>query len=130
MFWSSLPPLCERFMDRKPKAKQLCVRERTPASVASQIISLFLAAMLQWATVLAVCPSLHELIHHDADDAHHDCAVTLFLGGQVEQPALDSIILAKPILLRIPLEPSYDSRFCGSFFLRCRPLEHAPPLRS
>ena len=26
-------------------------------------------------------PSIHELIHHDADDEHHDCAVTLFLSG-------------------------------------------------
>ena len=117
-------------MDRKPKAKQLGVQELTPAFVGPQIISLFLGAMLQWATFLVVCPSLHEFIHHDADDEHHDCAVTLFLGGQVEQPALDSIILTKPILVRIPLEQSYDSRFSGSFFLSCRPLEHAPPLGS
>jgi hypothetical protein len=47
--------------------------------------------MLQWATVLVVCPSLHELIHHDADDEHHDCAVTFFLAGQVEQSAIDLI---------------------------------------
>ena len=39
--------------------------------------------MLQWATLLAACPSLHELIHHDADDEHHDCAVTMLLAGQV-----------------------------------------------
>ena len=49
------------------------------------MVALFLAAMLQWAALLAVCPTLHELIHHDADDEHHDCAVTLFLAGQVEQ---------------------------------------------
>jgi hypothetical protein len=117
-------------MDQKPKAKQLGVRELIPAFVGPRIISLFLAAMLQWATVLVVCPSLHELIHHDADDEHHDCAVTLFLGGQVEQPALDSITLTKPILPRILREQSYDPRFCGSFFLSRLPLEHAPPLRS
>jgi hypothetical protein len=108
-------------MDRKPKAKQPGVRK---------IIALFLAAMLQWATFLVVCPSLHEFIHHDADDEHHDCAVTLFLGGQVEQPALDSIILGKPALVPIPLEQSYDLQSHGSFFLSCRPLEHAPPLGS
>jgi hypothetical protein len=48
--------------------------ENSVAGTAPKIVSLFLAAMLQWATVLAVCPSLHELIHHDADDEHHDCA--------------------------------------------------------
>jgi hypothetical protein len=116
-------------MDRKSKAKQPGVRELTPASIGPQIISLFLAAMLQWATVLVVYPSLHELIHHHADDENHDCAVTLFLGGQVDQPALDSITLSKPTLLSIPFEQTYDPRSCGSFFLSCRPLEHAPPLR-
>jgi hypothetical protein len=118
-------------MDRKPKAKQPGVREHTPASIGQQIVFLFLAATLQWASVLVVYPSLHELIHHDADDEHHDCAVTLFLGGQVDQPALDLITLNKPAFLSIPFDQSYDDRrSCGSFFLRCRPLEHAPPLRS
>jgi hypothetical protein len=109
-------------MDRKPKAEQPGAGENSAA-----FVSLFLAAMLQWATVLVVCPSLHELIHHDADDEHHDCAVTLFLGGQVEQPTLESIVLTKPALLPVPLEQSYDPQSCGSFFLSCRPLEHAPP---
>jgi hypothetical protein len=86
--------------------------------------------MLQWATVLVVCPSLHELIHHDADDEHHDCAVTLFLAGQVEHPALDPIVIVKPIVVSVPPGQNYDTRYFGSFFLSCRILEHAPPLRS
>jgi hypothetical protein len=116
-------------MDRKRKAEQPGIREYS-ASVGTQMVSLFLAAMLQWATVLVVCPSLHELIHHDADDEHHDCAVTLFLAGQVEQPTLESIVLTKPALVPVSLEQSYDPRSCGSFFLSCRLLEHAPPRRS
>ncbi len=118
-------------MDRIPKAKQPGVREHTPVSIGQQISYLFLAGMLQWAWILVVDPSLHELIHHDADDEHHDCAVTLFLGGQVDQPALDLITLNKPALLPSPFEQSYDNpRSCRSFFLRCRSLERAPPLRS
>jgi hypothetical protein len=89
-------------MVRRLKAKQPGVLKHTPVSIGQQIISLFLAAMLQRATVLVVYPSLHELIHHDADNEHHDCAVTLFLGGQIDQPALDSITLNKPALLPIP----------------------------
>jgi hypothetical protein len=27
----------------------------------------------------------------------------------------------------VPLDQSYDTRSCGSFFLSCRMLEHAPP---
>ena len=86
--------------------------------------------MLQWATVLAACPSLHELIHHDADDEHHDCAVTMLLAGQVEQPAIDPIVLSKPAVLPVSLDQGYETQSLGSFFLSCRTLEHAPPARN
>jgi hypothetical protein len=117
-------------MDRNRKAKQPGTREISAASAVTKIVSLFLVAMLQWATVLVVCPSLHELIHHDADDEHHDCAVTLFLAGQVEQPAIDPIVITKPALVPVSLDQRYETQSRGSFFLGCRILEHAPPLRS
>jgi hypothetical protein len=114
-------------MDRKPKAEQLGAGENSAASVATQIVSLFLAAMLQWTTVLVVCPSLHELIHHDADDEYHDCAVTLFLAAQVEQPIVDPIVFTQPALVNVPLDQSSDTRSYGPFSLSCGLLEHAPP---
>jgi hypothetical protein len=117
-------------MDRQRKAKQPATRDNIGACAAPKIVSLFLAAMLQWATVLAVCPSLHELIHHDADDEHHDCAVTMLLAGQLEQPAIDPIVITKPALVPVPLDQTYEIRSFGSFFLSCRLLEHAPPLRN
>ena len=104
------------------------IGESSGAGAAPKIVSLLLAAMLQWATVLAVCPSLHELIHHDADDEHHDCAVTMLLAGQLDQPAIDPIVITKPALVPVPLDQTYESRSFGSFFLSCRLLEHAPPL--
>jgi hypothetical protein len=106
------------------------IGENSVAGTARKMVSLFLAAMLQWATVLAVCPSLHELIHHDADDEHHDCAVTMLLAGQLEQPALDPIVITKPALVPVPLDQTCENRSGGSFFLSCRLLEHAPPLRN
>ena len=117
-------------MDRQREAKQPGTRDNFGACAAPKIVSLFLVAMLQWATVLAVYPSLHELIHHDADDEHHDCAVTLFLAGQVEQPAIDPIVITDPVAVPMPLGQRYETRSCGSFFLSCRMLEHAPPRRS
>jgi hypothetical protein len=93
------------------------------------MISLFLALMLQWAAVLAVCPSVHELIHHDADDEHHDCAVTLFLAGQVEQDFTDPVVLTEPVPIEKPFLSIRDALISGSFFLSCRILEHAPPGR-
>jgi len=32
----------------------------------------------------AANPSLHELIHHDAEDSGHECAISLFARGQVQ----------------------------------------------
>ena len=114
-------------MDRNRKAKEPGTRE---ISAVTKIVSLFLVMMLQWAAVLVVCPNLHELIHHDADDEHHDCAVTLFLAGQVEQPVVDPIVFTQPALVDVPLDQSCDTRSYGSFFLNCRLLEHAPPRQS
>jgi len=38
---------------------------------------------------MAACPDLHELIHKDAGEAGHHCAVTMFAHGQVESAASD-----------------------------------------
>lgn len=114
-------------MVRERKARKPVTREISNPSAGATVVALFLAAMLQWAALLAVCPSVHELIHHDADDEHHDCAVTMFLAGQVEQPVIDPIVIAKPAAVPVPLDQSYDTQSCGSFFLSCRILEHAPP---
>jgi hypothetical protein len=111
-----------------PPRQRLGTQEYSVACSTPKIVSLFLVAMLQWATVLGVCPSLHELIHHDADDEHHDCAVTMLLGGQVEQPVIDPIVITQPAVVTVPLDWSYETQSFGSFFLSCRMLEHAPPL--
>jgi len=92
------------------------------------MVALFLAAMLQWAALLAVCPTLHELIHHDADDEHHDCAVTLFLAGQVEQAFNEPIALGQSPPVELLLDRTYGTVVFGSFFLSRCILEHAPPL--
>jgi hypothetical protein len=85
--------------------------------------------MLQWAALLAVCPTVHELIHHDADDEHHDCAVTMFLAGQVEQTPIEPIVVTKPSPVEQLPERLFETVTASSFFLSCRILEHAPPLR-
>jgi len=114
-------------MDRERKAQKPATQEISIASPGTQIVSLFLVAILQWATVLAVCPSLHELIHPDADDEHHDCAATLFLAGQVEQPAVEPIVIIGPARILVLLDEICDAQSAGSFFLSCCRMEHAPP---
>ena len=43
---------------------------------------------------MAACPSLHELIHKDADKAGHECAVTMFAHGQVDSATVDVVVAA------------------------------------
>jgi hypothetical protein len=117
-------------MERDRKAQHPLNCAIFDASTGPTVVALFLAAMLQWATVLAVCPSLHELIHHDADDEHHDCAVTLFLAGQVEQAFVDPIIPGQSAPVELLLRRIGEAAPCGCFFLNRSILEHAPPLGS
>jgi hypothetical protein len=37
--------------------------------------------------IMAAAPSVHAWFHHDAARPGHDCAVTMFLHGQVHAPA-------------------------------------------
>lgn len=39
--------------------------------------------------LMAACPDLHELIHHDADEPGHECAVTMFVHGQADSPVVE-----------------------------------------
>src|SRR6266403_6177906 len=103
-------------MDRDQKAQKPGNREVSTVATGTAVVTLFLAAMLQWAAVLAVCPSVHELVHHDADDEHHDCAVTLFLAGQVEQAFIDPVILSEPVPVELPFQLIRDALISGSFF--------------
>lgn len=38
--------------------------------------------------------ALHKLIHHDADEPGHECAVTLFAHGQVESVSCEVPVIA------------------------------------
>jgi hypothetical protein len=95
-----------------------------------KLVCLLSLAMLHWATILAVCPELHELIHHDADDEHHDCAVTAILSGGIEHTPIVLVAAAAPAPALECFDVSFDAQAAASFFLSCRILEHAPPLQS
>jgi hypothetical protein len=115
-------------MDQHWRAQKPFRRKPSAISAEAAVAAIFLAAMLQWAAVLAVCPSLHELIHHDSDDEHHNCAVTLFLSGQVEQAFVDPLVVRQPVPVELLLRLTWAAAVVGSFFLSCHILEHGPPL--
>ncbi len=114
-------------MDQRSKAKRPLNQGISDTSPAAILLALFLAATLQCAALLVVCPSVHQLIHHDAGDQQHDCAVTLFLAGQVEPAFVDPLVVRQPAPKGLILRSGFELTSGGSFFLDCRILEHAPP---
>jgi hypothetical protein len=55
-------------------------------------IGSLLVGVILFLDAMAVCPTLHELIHHDADQAGHECAVTMFAKGKVESATVDVLL--------------------------------------
>jgi hypothetical protein len=99
------------------------LRAGEPRRAVAIVALLHLFALI----TLAASPSLHEWVHHDSDSCDHECAVTAFVGGQVDLASID-IALGVPetrIFLSFIVEPI--SVHLGSFFLDCGRLEHAPP---
>ena len=95
-----------------------------------KLICLLSLAMLHWAVILAVCPKLHELIHHDANTEHHDCAVTAVLSGGIEHTPIVPVVADAPAPALECFDVSSDAQVASSFFLSCRILEHAPPVKA
>jgi hypothetical protein len=61
------------------------------------LISALLVALVLLLDAMVASPGLHELLHADADQAGHECAVTMFLHGQV-----DSAVVLVAIALPAP----------------------------
>ncbi|HUJ45186.1 MAG TPA: hypothetical protein VLW52_16445 [Opitutaceae bacterium] len=75
--------------------------------------------------VLAASPVLHHWLHSDADQAGHECAVTLFLHG-AEQPAAGVAALPPQLLLtRVAARPSEPALAAPRYWL---PPGQAPPV--
>ena len=75
--------------------------ERTKSSrTRNGFVSLLLSALVLLSSVMAVSPSLHKLLHNDANQASHQCVVTLLQKHQVSTsatslavPQLDSTVI-------------------------------------
>jgi len=53
---------------------------------------------------MVASPRLHELLHTDADQAGHECAVTMFIHGQVDSAVvLVAAVLPPPPVVFSPL---------------------------
>jgi hypothetical protein len=63
------------------------------ATLAASLVGLILLL-----DTMAACPALHEMIHKNADEADHHCAVTMFAQGKVDSTTCE-IIIPEPTVL-------------------------------
>jgi hypothetical protein len=63
-----------------------------------RIISAFLLGLFLFLQALAASPALHEFFHPDAGKEDHECAVTLFLHGQVSASGTVVAVVSVPTL--------------------------------
>jgi hypothetical protein len=104
--------------------------ERNKSAVrfgAKSALAGFLVVLLLGISALAASPSLHELIHHDAGSADHNCFITFFAKGHVTPAttvqglALVAVIFGGVALLADNFIPS-STDYCFS-------ASRAPPVR-
>jgi hypothetical protein len=71
-------------------------------------LAALLVGLILLLDAMAACPSLHELIHKDADKATHQCAVTLFAHGQVDSATVEVPACAPPALIETTPQISFS----------------------
>jgi len=69
---------------------------------AHALIAALLVALVLLLDAMVACPALHELLHADADQAGHECAVTMFIHGQVDS----AVVVVAAVLPAAPVEYS------------------------
>src|SRR5271155_3289221 len=52
-------------------------------------------SMVLLLNLIAAWPELHELIHHDANESGHECAVTMLAHGQVDSTSVDMALVVQ-----------------------------------
>ena len=69
-------------------------------SASALLLGLFLSLQ-----AMAVLPALHALVHHDASEPGHECAVTLFSHGQVDASTTTVPVVCAPAPLVFSQSP-------------------------
>ena len=98
---------------------------RIDAFAGALLVLAFLLALF-----LSLAPQVHQRIHSDANDASHECAVTLIAAGNYDH-AIAAPFVEPPIeVVSFSKLPSLDSTWVASLFLGASIFEHAPPPQS
>ena len=82
--------------------------------------------MVLFCGLLSSSPTLHEIIHPDAHDEHHECAITMFAHGHVDLTDGDPI-LAAPVFREFQAAVLFESAILSSSDYSLLP-GRAPPV--
>jgi hypothetical protein len=92
-------------------------------------LACLLVADLLIVGALAASPQLHQLVHHDADRADHECVVTIMVSGGSDGSPVPQVLDVGAILpMAFDFLPEMHSRNVAPLFLSTHVFEHAPPL--
>ena len=90
-------------------------------TLGKPVFSGLLVAVVLLLNAMAASPALHELIHHDADQPGHECAVTMFAHGKVDTSTVDISVVTPATSIEI-VPPVIFSVFAPA-------IENLPPGR-
>src|SRR5450432_3865841 len=104
------------------------VRRHPEIKSWSSVLIFALAVQFLLAVALTASPLLHERLHHDASNEHHECLATMLLSGGSDGSAVAPVISATfdlpPVFAFLAKLPSFE---VVSIFLGAHVFEHAPP---
>jgi hypothetical protein len=78
----------------------LLVTNRQLSRFSRTAIGCLLVCLILLLDAMAVCPALHELLHKDAAQGGHECAVTIFTHGKVDTASVDVPVFVTAVALR------------------------------
>jgi len=93
--------------------------------LSKSFVAALLIGLVLFMAALASSETLHKLIHHDADEADHECAVTLFAHGHVESAACDVPVVLPTTFVETTPRIEISVVFCPA--IENLPLGRAPP---
>lgn len=100
---------------------------RKSRSMKRGLVCFGLIGALLFASALTASPHLHERIHSDANQPHHECAITLIAAGNYDHAIAAPVFEPPTPLVQFSKLPTLNSIWVASLFLSARIFEHAPP---
>ena len=91
-----------------------------------QSIAIAVALCVLVAGWMAASPQAHQDLHHDAEDADHECLITMMASGAIDHLITTAVIVfcAVQVVQRLS---NLHSEWVLPLFLNGSVLEHGPP---